>query len=1484
MKKGSSRRERGSARAGTGARSSGVRGSVKGIFRSKSGDKEDLQGKESGDKDDENVQDQEDAEQDTRAAGAVSFDEDEGSDDGGSEGGGETGDDAEADGEEVAEPGDKEGKSRMRFRSLKGKQEGMDLAGIFKRNKVRKPARYGRGGGAGSGDASVNDSTIQTKERPSYKLKTVEIEHDDVISEGEEDESEYDGGTHGGTHSAQKAKHIESSAGTHRLNRILSRQSGAAGVAVLGAGSTLQDQDDNDVSPFFDNLFDGAGGMGRRQLERVSDPQNMNQVARFVGGVVLPPLKVDLSSIGGKLVLETGYPNDTMQQEVILVVPCQSFESTGDEAVTLSALQYPTDYTKHKRSLGLFAAGGTSKSFRTSKLRYVILARSTTRPLVDPPIRKQSSKVQQQKQQQKQQKASRDESERGDYDTMFGPGGESSFIGDESISRDLSLDSDDSPSAQTPTKSSKPGGKQDTGKGNESSPKVVIDLDEMGTSEEKEVKAAVDDEEEEDDADLGEEIASFPVLVCMTLNSDGTAPDIRKLIPLQNLTTIQDLHSTVVQLAFGNGDTIRLDFGHGDTKDESKAIEGTLDKERFIWSLIQVHSMLCLSVVERTSMAASGNNKDRMLLPPLNVRNLDRAELQYVATVNGFLSRSKTLIALIDRQRALMEGEEQENRQLLRQEDRSEKMEMEERDNLAFDLMMGNISMRVSLFTSEDERKDAEEILNSTEWTSSLQNEENAAASVAERLGEMLQMRMRDLEAETCRRLIAWEDEKHYSVTGEAKLHTNTDERDTVDALALASLFKTLEALDTELQGMEDWLQERAAAIKPLTDDCADIEEENRQLEQQWKSYDMLGAEMKRLLKGMEIPDSVEKILKNPASALVYDDDGHVDVDESEAGVEEIYQAGRSLQDAIDFPLKSGGLHLDAVSERAEGLNTIANSFCTALAHIIVTVMEQFNQEVLAGSDYGKVSKNDTHSMIAKKIRDTQRKFQSALLGYIKLIEILAALNPDMLPALRDAYSEMVSESILMKKRMKGYFQALPGKNAAYMNKAGKDLKDYVSFSDDQVLELVNAPDCRAALSELLPVIAREAYFTSALFGAAAKEQDGREKKRNFESTRKAVDNASQHFRYYIERTCGILPDQIGGRSTIDGGVKGDPLLCLVGSICLNEVMDNYIDREKKGGDHSLSLAHVRATILDLRKKADKQWVGWVDKQVEWIKSHDGVPLSGKRAGIFASFARFPCYLDHLMLACSEGREEGYEPDLTHIKVVSHYLQRMAEKLLDSLKECASRETTDQQYAANVMRMENTYFFTQSIKRRNNVFVKLFEKQINKANDICKSSTDAYLGWMIKREFTALHELFSSVSKLRREVGDSQVPAHVPKKEFVRTLQREANRDTMKEKITVMFSRMEKHLSVGGGLLPVAWKALVKVLYEWFGRWEKMCTQIYGHTLNPSAVDIVRIAKAAGGAARPKQGSTNDFGFKSILALGNKHQQETQPNEEDLAA
>jgi hypothetical protein len=783
--------------------------------------------------------------------------------------------------------------------------------------------------------------------------------------------------------SALKANHILTSAGTHRLNRILRKTH-------------------NEDETFHLN---GMEERSNEKIQRLNDPRNPAEVSKLVSKVVLPPLRVDPRSIGGTTFEE--YP-DTMQQETLLCFKFKSFELTGTDHISVTCLENPATYAKHKRSLGLFGKGSKGRN----KIHYVIMARSTNRPLWSPVKRERAAT------------RAQDVVETG-YDKMFSPG-EEDLVEDE-------------------------------------------EKEELSGDEEEGEKEDNDGENHDQGQDDFEEIevSSFPALVCLTLNSDGANPDIRKLVELDQLTTVQDLTATVVQLAFQNGDTIRFDFSEDD---EDKAVEAGMCKERFIWSLLQVHAMLCVSVVERSAIG-TGTGKDRVLLPPLNIRNLDRAELQYVATVNSFLRTSPTLCALLDRQREIARDKEEGPEKDAGQEEEKTGHDL---DGMAYDLMMGNFATRVAIFHSADERTEAEEILNSTEWTLSLNSEETAAATAAERLSLLLQRRMRDLEAETCRRLIAWEDEKHFSVTGQAGIFSKTANRDTVDALSLAHLFTTLDSLDKELSEMEDWLEERVLAIKPLTDDCRDIEEENRQLEQQWKSYDLLGAEMRRLLKNLVIDEELEMILGNPASALVYDEVGSIHVEESEDGVDRIYDAGKALQEATEHAEKAGGLHLRAVSERVEALAITSEFFCTALAQIIVTIMEQFKSEVVAASDHGKVSKQDTHSMIAKKVRDTQRKFQSSLLGYIKLIEVLALLNPKLLPAVRDAYSEMVAEGILMKKRMKGYFQALPGKNAAYLNRAAKDLKDYSPFDIGHEVT-VNAEDIKYSLSELLPVVAREA-------------------------------------------------------------------------------------------------------------------------------------------------------------------------------------------------------------------------------------------------------------------------------------------------------------------------------------------------------------------------------------------------------------------------
>ncbi len=108
-------------------------------------------------------------------------------------------------------------------------------------------------------------------------------------------------------------------------------------------------------------------------------------------------------------------------------------------------------------------------------------------------------------------------------------------------------------------------------------------------------------------------------------------------------------------------------------------------------------------------------------------------------------------------------------------------------------------------------------------------------------------------------------------------------------------------------------------------------------------------------------------------------------------------------------------------------------------------------------------------------------------------------LKPDILPAVRDAYSEHVADGIMSKKRMKAYFASLPGKTSVKLasdvnfdalalsgrNSSVPDLSEYTPASvrhpsapdTSGIMKPVNVEDIEAALAELLPLVRTPTFF-----------------------------------------------------------------------------------------------------------------------------------------------------------------------------------------------------------------------------------------------------------------------------------------------------------------------------------------------------------------------------------------------------------------------
>ncbi len=109
-----------------------------------------------------------------------------------------------------------------------------------------------------------------------------------------------------------------------------------------------------------------------------------------------------------------------------------------------------------------------------------------------------------------------------------------------------------------------------------------------------------------------------------------------------------------------------------------------------------------------------------------------------------------------------------------------------------------------------------------------------------------------------------------------------------------------------------------------------------------------------------------------------------------------------------------------------------------------------------------------------------QRKFQSSLLAYVQLNEVLALLKPSKLPTIRQEYSQLVCDGVLTKKRLKSYFASLPGKSSVSRTSFTSDLKEYATVAlrsstpiepGTATMKPVEAKDIDTALSGLLPVV-----------------------------------------------------------------------------------------------------------------------------------------------------------------------------------------------------------------------------------------------------------------------------------------------------------------------------------------------------------------------------------------------------------------------------
>ena len=456
----------------------------------------------------------------------------------------------------------------------------------------------------------------------------------------------------------------------------------------------------------------------------------------------------------------------------------------------------------------------------------------------------------------------------------------------------------------------------------------------------------------------------------------------------------------------------------------------------------------------------------------------------------------------------------------------------------------------------------------------------------------------------------------------------------------------TLDDLDSNLAGMESWLEEKITTIKPLTDDCADIEKENNALEQTWRSYAALATELDRLLHGLTIEPRLEGILRDPLKSLNLSAPKFYS-DVSASGVEDVTAAGAALRSALDRAAGGGGVHLAAVNERVENLLSLSNSFCKSLQKAVIQAFADLGADMAAGmfSGVAALSTGESAGSALGALKDQQRKFEAIVLDFAPVVAVLGSLKPETMHELRKAYSDAVALGVFRKPLLKSYFKSVVESNSGGPAEAHSDgfdgLRAYPSVSLKLSRGIVSegstglgsirrrATNLERVLSDVVPLLGREGFFTATLFGDTTGVDTTGVESFRFEALKKCVSASIIWIDHYISGMLTLDKADGGNGGKLlklvhSGGSSDEIIFDLVSATKLREVAAGELAEASEDSEVVAGRKITSEILATYAGACERQWEAWVKEQIEWISTHAGVPVGGKRAGVFASFQKFP--------------------------------------------------------------------------------------------------------------------------------------------------------------------------------------------------------------------------------------------------------------------
>ena len=633
-------------------------------------------------------------------------------------------------------------------------------------------------------------------------------------------------------------------------------------------------------------------------------------------------------------------------------------------------------------------------------------------------------------------------------------------------------------------------------------------------------------------------------------------------------------------------------------------------------------------------------------------------------------------------------------------------------------------------------------------------------------LQSSIDQRIAELQGSILREFLEWEK---YSAENPSK-----------DAVGV--VIDQLSELEAKFDAIEAWMSESSEQLVVMKGGIAQIEAENNALREQEAEEARIISTLGDLVSRFTLEEEVERILDKPFECLAHLRQAvELGVEDSSAMLQ-LSRAASSIRTMIaqaDSREELRELHsIDAVKERVDWLQSKQDAFCW---HIDFFMEDRIKSLARAG---GSIA--DVHG---------------SLMGYAPLIAEVRMMTPDALAQIQNAYVEemkscyaTIIESLFerIKSRVGGgvdlpsaladLADAQLGAHAEEMRRAKSKVEAAVKGD-----AFTCANGMRAALSELVPLIAAEQRALDALFlGMGANERDG-VLERIFD-----MYSIVHHLEDFIS------------------GIRSNNLEMILMVVDVETIISS-------NNDCNVFVTAMTNPAHGLQIKLQLAINAFVEEQVQWI-SH--FRENTRYCGVLDPVKKFPTFVDIVVSVESMVGDNG--------QIISIALQKMSMALLSWLHSIS----TQRPKYVDICRIENLSFLISTVSPRH---VPALQKFIANAKGALERSEESYVVWILKRPFGKVMEFARNARALERTTNAADISYHLNESQFRGAMD---EMEGASGSCAALLSRIAKHFGKNDMLLDIvtarAFDAIVKLRDEL----SIMAREAYRTTLHVTRDDI----------------------------------------------